>query len=95
MPGVHLFSSNIHLCHYGAGYYTYLMCRVFAGAVWNKLFRSDPLSREAGREYVDRLLQYGGAKQPREILTELLGADLSTPIQRFIEENTMDRRVMS
>ena len=63
VSGVHHFSSNIHLCHYGAGYYTYLMCRVFAGAVWNKLFRRNPLSREAGRHYVDSLLQHGGAKR--------------------------------
>ena len=88
---MHFYGGNIHLCHYGAGYYTYLMCRVFAGAVWNKLFHDNPLSREAGREYVDRLLRYGGAKQPREILTELLGADLSIPIQRCIEENTTNR----
>ena len=81
------FASNVHLCHYAGGYYSYLMCRVYAQAVWRLLFASDPLSRQAGKRYVDSILRYGGAKEPRLILKQLFGEDLMrAPIAHFISQ---------
>ena len=78
------FTSNVHLCHYGAGYYSYLMCRVYAQAVWRRLFEADPLSRTAGQRYIDSVLRYGGAKQPHLILHDLFGHDPQAPLQHFL-----------
>lgn len=46
--------------------------RVFAAAVWEKLFAKDPLSRDAGETYRAQVLSKGGAEDPRAILHDVL-----------------------
>jgi len=81
-------ASNVHLCHYGAGYYSYLMCRVYATAIWSQLLHPDPLSRRAGDALHKAILMHGGARQPQRILHELFGENLSAPIQQFVAQLT-------
>ena len=61
-----------HLYGYGAGYYTYLVCRAFAIRIWKKYFAADPLSREAGERLRALVLSHGGGKHPGHILEEYL-----------------------
>jgi hypothetical protein len=61
-------SSDVHLCHYGASFYSYLMCRVYASAAWSRFFQRDPLSRQAGQTLFDCLLRHGGAREPQRAL---------------------------
>jgi len=81
-------ANNSHLCHYGASYYSYLCCSVFAAALWDQLFLKDPLSRSAGELYRSELLQFGSSRSPQHILQKLVGtSDLKQHIQPFIEQN--------
>jgi intermediate peptidase len=80
-------ANNNHLCHYGSGYYTYLMCRVYSTAMWSKYFAHNPLSRESGQLYRNAILQHGGSRDPELILRETLGDEFQqTSIRDFISE---------
>jgi intermediate peptidase len=65
-----------HLISYGAGYYTYLYSSVFSSQLWQKCFKKDPLNREVGQRYVETVLQYGGAKDPKKMMLDMLGEGL-------------------
>ena len=40
-----------HLVGYGARYYSYLLARSVASAIWQKNFQKNPYSGEAGKRY--------------------------------------------
>lgn len=61
-----------HLVGYGAKYYSYLVSRAVATAIWNKLFAPNPLSRKAGLRYRDEVLVHGGGKPAHEIAEDVL-----------------------
>ncbi|CAG8718689.1 1245_t:CDS:2, partial [Dentiscutata erythropus] len=54
----------VHLFGYGAGYYSYLFCRMLAGKLWKQVFEKDPLSREAGQRFREEVLKWGGSRDP-------------------------------
>ncbi|CEG46451.1 mitochondrial intermediate [Plasmopara halstedii] len=64
-----------HLIGYGAGYYSYLYARVFASDIWHTCFvgSKGPLNREAGEKLYKKLMIHGGAKDPNELLLDMLG----------------------
>ncbi|KAF4317303.1 hypothetical protein BBO99_00005333 [Phytophthora kernoviae] len=63
-----------HLIGYGAGYYSYLYARVFAADIWHSCFgRQGPLNRDAGEQLYQKLMVHGGAKDPNELLVDILG----------------------
>lgn len=64
-----------HLFGYGATYYSYLFDRAIAARVWDKVFAKQPLSREAGEEFKNQVLRYGGGKNPWHMLARLLKED--------------------
>ncbi|KAI9270626.1 hypothetical protein BDA99DRAFT_502300 [Phascolomyces articulosus] len=64
-----------HLFGYGAGYYSYLFDRTVARRVWQKCFLKDPLNREQGRAFRDKLLQWGGARDPWQCVADVLGEE--------------------
>ena len=64
-----------HLFGYGATYYSYLFDRAIAARVWDKVFAQQPLSREAGEEFKNQVLRYGGGKNPWHMLARLLKED--------------------
>jgi len=44
--------------------------------LWQKCFKKDPLNREVGQRYVETVLQYGGAKDPKKMMLDMLGEGL-------------------
>ncbi|ORX51316.1 zincin [Hesseltinella vesiculosa] len=62
-----------HLFGYGAGYYSYLFDRTLANRIWNTCFAQSPLDRENGQAFRDRLLQWGGSRDPWESVAHVLG----------------------
>ncbi|KIK96397.1 hypothetical protein PAXRUDRAFT_826022 [Paxillus rubicundulus Ve08.2h10] len=63
-----------HLYGYGATYYSYLFDRAIASHVWRNIFSNEPLNRKLGEKYKAEVLQYGGGKDPWEMLGALLDA---------------------
>ncbi|TDH72120.1 hypothetical protein CCR75_001239 [Bremia lactucae] len=79
-----------HLIGYGAGYYSYLYARVFAADIWYSIFAASngPLNREAGENLYQKLMIHGGAKDPNELLTDMLGRQPSPA--NYIRELRID-----
>lgn len=75
--GTNMQASFGHLSGYGAGYYSYLFCRVFSANIWHRCFEHDPLNRQMGERYRAEILRYGGAKDPNEMMRALLGTEPS------------------
>lgn len=61
-----------HLFGYGATYYSYLLDRALASRVWSQLFAHDPLSRESGELYKEKVLKWGGGREGWDMLADLL-----------------------
>lgn len=75
-----------HLVGYGAKYYSYLVSRSVATAIWNKLFACDPLSRAAGLRYRDEVLAHGGGKPAKQIAEDVLSCKVDAD---FIARNVI------
>ncbi|WCJ36511.1 Mitochondrial intermediate peptidase mitochondrial [Euphorbia peplus] len=73
VEGTHWQNRFNHLINYGAGYYSYLYARCFAATIWEKLCKEDPLSITTGNALRTKVLQHGGAKEPAEMLNDLVG----------------------
>lgn len=61
-----------HLVGYGAKYYSYLVSRAVASAIWIRLFADNPLSRSAGQRYRHEVLAPGGGKPAQRIAEDVL-----------------------
>lgn len=65
-----------HLFGYGGSYYSYLLDRVLARRIWQKVFLSGHLqtsvSRDAGENFKNEVLQFGGAKEPWKMMANVL-----------------------
>ncbi|XP_045781249.1 mitochondrial intermediate peptidase [Maniola jurtina] len=66
-----------HLIGYGAKYYSYLISRALAWAVWRKHFAADPLSRHAGTGLRHGLLRHGGSIPPQILLRDYLETEIT------------------
>jgi Zn-dependent oligopeptidase len=52
--------------------------------LWHKFFKNDPLNREVGQRHIDKVLQYGGSKDAKKIMIDMLDEPLT--IDSFIED---------
>jgi intermediate peptidase len=66
-----------HLVGYGAKYYSYVVSKAIAAKIWSDCFEKDPLNRAAGEKYRSQLLEYGGERRARELISSLIGFDLN------------------
>ena len=69
-----------HLVGYGARYYSYMLARSVASAIWQKSFLEDPFSRAQGERYRAECLSHGGGKPSHTLVGDYLGSQL-TPQQ--------------
>lgn len=79
-----------HLIGYGAGYYSYLYARVFASDIWRARFFDQPLDGSAGERLFEQLMVHGGARDPQEMLRDLIGKP-PTP-QGYLQELGVSER---
>lgn len=59
-----------------AGYYSYLYAKCFATTIWQRICQEDPLSLDTGLALRTKFLQHGGAKDPADILNDLVGSGI-------------------
>ena len=62
------------------GYYSYLYAKCFAATIWQKLCQEDPLSLATGTALRTKFFEHGGAKDPADLLTDLVGMGFSSPM---------------
>ncbi|KAI8315207.1 Saccharolysin [Colletotrichum sp. SAR11_240] len=60
---------------YDAGFYSYLFSKVYAQDIFSTVFKSDPMSVEAGRRYRYGVLEKGGSQPEMTTLQEFLGRE--------------------
>jgi len=74
-----------HLYGYGATYYSYLFDRAIAGKVWSTLFNHTPdgsVSREGGEVFKEKVLKWGGGKDPWEMVGSVIGGKEGEMVSR-------------
>ncbi|KAJ8536697.1 hypothetical protein K7X08_035098 [Anisodus acutangulus] len=76
VEGTHWHTRFNHLTNYGAGYYSYLYAKCFATTIWQRMCQEDPLSLDIGSALRTKFLQHGGAKDPADILNDLVGSGI-------------------
>ena len=65
-------ASAFTLASYGGAYYFRTFGRARSRAACGERFAADPLGGAAGRRWCDVVLRHGGAREPRELLREML-----------------------
>ncbi|WVF72247.1 hypothetical protein IAT40_007059 [Kwoniella sp. CBS 6097] len=97
-----------HLYGYGATYYSYLFDRAIAGKVWSTLFDTDKnknasagvgvgggiLSREGGEKLKEKVLKWGGGKDPWVMVGDVISSDGSGASRESEEVSKGDERAM-
>jgi intermediate peptidase len=87
-----------HLFGYGATYYSYLFDRAIAGKVFRTLFSGNdgagrgsaaagPLSREGGEVLKERILKWGGGKDPWAMVGDVIGGKEGEVLSRGDEQS--------
>lgn len=64
--------SSEHIAGYPGGYYGYLYSLTVARRIWAKKFASNPLSRKAGSELVQKVMSFGAACDPKKTMEAYL-----------------------
>ena len=59
-----------HLAAYPASYYTYLVCNVFAGNLLHHCWKP---SLSGAPDFKDKLLRFGGTRDPLQLLSDCCG----------------------
>lgn len=62
--------------YFKIGYYSYLYAKCFASTIWQRLCQEDPLSLATGTALRTKLFQHGGAKDPADMLRDLVADDI-------------------
>ncbi|WVQ78045.1 hypothetical protein IAT38_000126 [Cryptococcus sp. DSM 104549] len=81
VPGTAWQTQFGHLYGYGATYYAYLFDRAIAGKMWSVLFAREGnggnaagiLSREGGEAFKEKVLKWGGGKDPWVMVGDVVG----------------------
>uniref|UniRef100_F6HAR7 Hydroxymethylglutaryl-coenzyme A synthase N-terminal domain-containing protein n=1 Tax=Vitis vinifera TaxID=29760 RepID=F6HAR7_VITVI len=58
----------------------YLYAKCFAATIWQKLCQEYPLSLATGTALRTKFFEHGGAKDPADLLTDLVGMGFSSPM---------------
>lgn len=62
-----------HLAGYGGRYYAYLLSKALASLIWRQLFGKEPFRADSGRLLSERLLRFGGEREPMQLVEQVLG----------------------
>lgn len=92
VPGTAWQTQFGHLYGYGATYYSYLFDRAIAGKIWSTLFNHTPedsLSREGGEVFKEKVLKWGGGRDPWVMVGDVVGGADGDVIRKG-DEKAMD-----
>merc|ERR1719466_681923 len=76
VPGTAYHLRFSHLVGYGARYYSYLMARSVASAIWQHSFQEDPFCGVAGGRYRKECLEHGGGKASHLLVGDYLEEEM-------------------
>ena len=70
-----------HLVDYGARFSSYIIARSVASKIWHDHFSKDPLSKSAGEQLRKNFLQWGGEREPNELIGNLFSSNRRLTIE--------------
>jgi mitochondrial intermediate peptidase len=87
-----------HLIDYGARFSSYIIARSVASKIWHDHFLKDPLSKTVGEQFRKNFLQWGGEREPTELIGRLFSSSttlttdaMTRAITDEIKENARKR----
>jgi intermediate peptidase len=87
-----------HLVDYGARFSSYIIARSIASKIWHDQFFKDPLSKTTGEQFRKSFLQWGGEREPNELIGNMFSLtkkltidDMTNAITDEIKENIQKR----
>ena len=98
VPSTYPYLKFYHLVDYGARFSSYIIARSIASKIWHDQFFKDPLSKTTGEEFRKNFLQWGGEREPNELVgntfsnsKKLTIHDMTNAITDEIKENIQKR----
>jgi intermediate peptidase len=98
IPSTYPYLKFYHLVDYGARFSSYIIARSIASKIWHDHFLKDPLSKTAGEEFRKNFLQWGGEREPNELIGNMFSLtkkltidDMTKAIIDEIKENVQKR----
>jgi intermediate peptidase len=83
---------------YGARFSSYIIARSVASKIWHDHFLRDPLSKTTGEQFRKTFLQWGGEREPNELIGNMFSGtkkltidDMTKAITDEMEENVRKR----
>ena len=83
---------------YGARVASYIIARSIASKIWDDHFLADPLSKSTGEHFRKYFLQWGGEREPNELVANMFSStknltinDMTKAITDEIKENIQKR----
>ncbi|CAF3504183.1 unnamed protein product [Adineta steineri] len=87
-----------HLVDYGARFSSYIIARSIASKIWHDQFAKDPLSKTTGEQFRQNFLQWGGEREPNELIGNMFSLtkkltinDMTKAITDEIKDNAQKR----
>lgn len=98
VPDTYPYLKFYHLVDYGARFSSYIVARSVASKIWRDQFAKDPLSATTGEQFRQKFLQWGGEREPRELIgntfsseKKLTISDMTKAIINEIKDNAQKR----
>jgi len=98
IPSTYPYLKFYHLIDYGARFSSYIIARSIASKIWHDHFLADPLSKSTGEHFRKNFLQWGGEREPNELVANMFSStknltinDMTKAITDEIKENIQKR----
>ncbi|CAF3464210.1 unnamed protein product [Rotaria socialis] len=98
ISSTHPYLKFYHLVDYGARFSSYIIARSIATKIWHDQFLKDPLSKTTGEQFRKNFLQWGGEREPNELVGNVFSSTQKITIDHMtkaitdeIKENVQQR----
>lgn len=88
IQSTHPYLKFYHLVDYGARFSSYIIARSIATKIWHDRFLKDPLSKTNGEEFRKNFLQWGGEREPNELIGSLFSTSEKLTINHMTKAVT-------
>lgn len=91
--GTYPYLKFYHLIDYGARFSSYIIARSVTSKIWHDQFAKDPLSKTTGEQFRKNFLQWGGEREPNELISNLFSSDKPLTIDAMTNAITDEIKV--
>jgi mitochondrial intermediate peptidase len=88
IAGTYPYLKFYHLIDYGARFSSYIIARSVTSKIWRDQFAKDPLSKTTGEQFRKNFLQWGGEREPNELISNLFSSGKELTIDAMTDAIT-------